>query len=313
MVSFTMSHNSALIRLITIALSSGVFAHTTIETPSYLKYIPDDTSLPASKTTASKKQSTLRVSAYNSIDIATNYQFWGRSLSGNQVGTANHNMLVAEKSNIYTFLEVDLFSYHSNIPTTGTTNSVVSSGGMMSGSTIGTGMYLNAKQSHAIGVSQSIYQWPDQQWYYWASSTTLTPLGSVSGGTSNVKPVKAMNLHLMLYNFSIFYSTPTTSNSTINPNDTSQTAWPHNWGTYFSVKTPSYPIPKKINVSGLYGNWNNTGDVFQIDFTRRFNENTRGTVRGYLFNSNDNSVDSNNGIILNMQFKMTQPIFTGTT
>ena len=117
----------------------------------------------------------------------------------------------------------------------------------------------------------------------------------------------------MLYNFSIFYSTPTTSNSIINPNDTSQTAWPHNWGTYFSVKTPSYPMPQKINVSGLYGNWNNTGDVFQIDFTRRFNENTRGTVRGYLFNSNDNSVDSNNGIILNMQFKMTQPIFTGTT
>ena len=308
-----MYHYSALIQLLIVALTSSVFAYTNLETPSYLTYIPDDTSIPTSKVTGPKKQSMLRVSTHNSIDIATNYQFWGRSLSGNQVGTANQNMLIAEKGNIYTFLEVDLFSYNSNIPATGTGNSIVSSGGMMSGSTIGTGMYLNAKQSHAIGLSQSIYQWPDQQWYYWASSTTLTPLSSVSGGTSNVKPVKAVNLHLMLYNFAIFYSAPTTSNSTINPNDTSQTAWPHNWGTYFSIRTPSYPIRQKINISGLYGTWNNTGDVFQIDISRPINKNTRGTVRGYSFNSNDNNIDSNNGLILSMQFSMNQPIFSGTT
>lgn len=304
MLYFAMTH------IIAIAMTVSALAHTNIETPGYLKYIPDDTSTPASPKQPVRKRPSFNVNMYNNIDLATNYLFWGRSLSGNQVGTANHNMIVAEKRNVYTFLEVNLFSYNSNIPATGATNSVVSSGGMMSGTTIGTGMYLNAKQSHAVGLSQSIYQWPDQQWYYWASSTTLTPLSSVSGGTSNVKPVKTMNLHVMLHNFSVLYSSPTTSNTTINPNDTSQTKWPHNWGSYFSIKSPSYSLRQQIKVSGLYGTWDNTGDIYQIDFNRQLNKNTLGSVRVYQFNSSDNSIDDNNGVILNLQFKLSQPIYT---
>ncbi len=304
MLYFAMTH------IIAIAMTASALAHTNVETPGYLKYIPDDTSTPASPKQPVRKRPSFNVNMYNNIDLATNYLFWGRSLSGNQVGTANHNMIVAEKRNVYTFLEVNLFSYNSNIPATGATNSVVSSGGMMSGTTIGTGMYLNAKQSHAIGLSQSIYQWPDQQWYYWASSTTLTPLSSVSGGTSNVKPVKTMNLHVMLHNFSVLYSSPTTSNTTINPNDTSQTKWPHNWGSYFSIKSPSYSLRQQIKISGLYGTWDNTGDIYQVDFNKQLNKNTLGSVRVYQFNSSDNSIDDNNGVILNLQFKLSQPIYT---
>jgi hypothetical protein len=296
---------------LTIALAFNLcLANTEVRTPNYLHHIADDsnTSYQAKSKHIQKIKYKEPLSIYlsNRLEIASNTLFWGRSLSGSQPGGASRTLLTAEVDHYYSFLALDLFNCKSSLSGSAATNTLASSGGLMSGTSIGSGVYLNPRKTLGAGLSLSIYQWPGQQWYRWTSTTALAPLNH------DVKPVKTTNIQFMWHSFVLYYSIATTSDIQLYPSSPTATRWPHNWGDYIGLSTPSYSLSNNLFIGGKIEHWENTGDTISAHISRKLLDSTRGEFLTYYTSSSDSTIDDRFGFVIGLNFFYPQTIHKGT-
>lgn len=252
-----------------------------------------------------------------STTLHSDLRWRGVSITDQRPGFSSNVVLGFNRGRFSNFAIINGYSFNVTSPQLATDNAgsagFTEISSIMTESKVGARIRLGSspKSTMALSVAHGIYMWPGASvWQYQAQTCTSGGTSSVylvkNTYPSSVKSVHATEIAFTWGEVVISYSGGDTSDTTDNLNTLGGTPMSKE---YLHVQTARHYINAKYSVSGEYGYWKNIGRHFGGHLNYDFSDRMMGTLKSYNFETLTNSISSNSGLALTLQFRF-QPDHT---